>query len=289
MPSELQARFSSPHEPNSLPCATCPGSSRTVIVPVLRSLFPRCHFAAILLTWKCSRTRNESEVRTKNSNCKPARALWAARLRATKTQSKEPGFSPDAPGSAGREAEQSPQAQVVSLDREVDNLLAMRTSTEFEPNLRRTVIRRIRAHARPSASAKLTRFYSTMKPSRNRRNSLKTNNRCTLYSTINRGGAAAHFPAQNPASSLSLREKRWDAFSPNFLPVALKTNESDPHRAGQFLKDRSRVQRKSPAGNHKSRHSKCHTMPGRFRRISLKTNVRYPREVTHNFGVPRHV
>src|ERR1700733_2808028 len=78
--------------------------------------------------------------------------------------------APDALGSAEREPQKSPQAQVLFLGWEVDNLLAMSTTTELEPDLWRTVIRRIRAHARPSASAKLTGFYSTMKPNRNRRN-----------------------------------------------------------------------------------------------------------------------
>src|SRR6202034_159098 len=36
-------------------------------------------------------------------------------------------------------------------------------------------------------------FYSTMPPSRNRRNPHKTNNRCTVYSTMKRGGSRGRF------------------------------------------------------------------------------------------------
>ena len=36
-------------------------------------------------------------------------------------------------------------------------------------------------------------FYSTMKPSRNRRNPLKTKNRCTVYSTMKSGGYRGRF------------------------------------------------------------------------------------------------
>jgi hypothetical protein len=223
------------------------------------------HFDAILLPWRCSPTRKEGGVRTNNSNRKPARAPWVARLRATKHNPVSRASDPEAPGCAG--PEKSPQAQVVSLDREVDNLLAMRTSTEFEPNLQPTAVRRIRAHARPSANAKPT----------------------SPYSTINRGGAAADLPPQDPAASCGLKEKGWDTVAPNFAPIALKTNDSDAHRVGHFFKAGSRVPRQSPVSNHQSRHSKCHTMQGRFRPISLKTNVRHPREVTHNFGVLRHV
>jgi len=40
-------------------------------------------------------------------------------------------------------------------------------------------------------------FYSTMNPNRNARNSMKTNNRCTFYSTITRGAAQRARASEN--------------------------------------------------------------------------------------------
>ena len=45
------------------------------------------------------------------------------------------------------------------------------------------------------------RFYSTVMLSRNRRNSMKTNDGCTVYSTVNRGGAEREFSRNSPLTT----------------------------------------------------------------------------------------
>lgn len=52
------------------------------------------------------------------------------------------------------------------------------------------------SHKSPAADCGSERFYSTIKQSRNRRNLLKTNDRCAFYSTANRGSVTP-FPARS--------------------------------------------------------------------------------------------
>ncbi len=126
--------------------------------------------------------------------------------------------------------------------------------------------------------------YSTTTPNRNVRNPLKTNDRCTFYSTINRGASAPDFapstvgaadgsPARR-AGEQSRRHperRRCDTFALGDLvrsPRALWVVASHGILRGATAQ-------KSPTNRH--------TMQSLFQPISLKTNDRHPYKVTHFF------
>jgi hypothetical protein len=88
-------------------------------------------------------------------------------------------------------------------------------------------------------------FYSTMPPSRNRRNPRKTNNRCTLYSTINRGGPQQEFVhvrkslVTNHESQIT--QTKQDTVSSHFPRNSNKTNDRRPNQAGHFFDDPTNI------------------------------------------------
>src|ERR1700728_565857 len=99
---------------------------------------------------------------------------------------------------------------------------------------------------------------------------------------------SAH-PQKHCGSSVYGREKH-DPGSWASAPEAPGGAGREPEKSPQAQVEASpRVSWRSAVGNHQSRYANCHTMQGRFQSISLKTNVRHPREVTRNFGVPHHV
>ena len=95
------------------------------------------------------------------------------------------------------------------------------------------------AHNSRFTSCESRHFYSTMPPSRNRRNPHKTNNRCTLYSTINRGGPEHEFAlarkllVTNHRSQIT--KKKQDTVSSHFPRNSNKTNDRRPNQPGHFF------------------------------------------------------
>ncbi len=89
--------------------------------------------------------------------------------------------------------EKSPQARILFSQPGLVSMNAMSTLTELGTQSRRPASRQVQAPARPSGGPNPVHFYSTITPNRNVRNSLKTNNRCTSYSTEDRGGLRPRF------------------------------------------------------------------------------------------------
>ena len=77
-------------------------------------------------------------------------------------------------------------------------------------------------------------FYSTMPPNKNVRNSQKTNNRCTLYSTINQGGGEADYAHEATSFARifqrALRRTGCHTMLSSFTRKSLKTNDPYPRR-----------------------------------------------------------
>lgn len=77
-------------------------------------------------------------------------------------------------------------------------------------------------------------FYSTLMPNRNRCNLLKTNDRCTFYSTQNQGGIRADFVLDAARFFCNFeraqRQMKCHTLQSLFQPISLKTNDRRPHK-----------------------------------------------------------
>ncbi len=165
------------------------------------------------------------------------------------------------------------------------------------------------------------RFYSTTTLNRNVRNTLKTNDRCTFYSTINRGVSElksavfqppassieplqvdtrchlrAPYLAQNTRPAQIRSTQRFEAVLPlvaqTLLP-ALRPAAGGSNVSVLLRDQRYNTQPQARTNPHelnrttsprRSEPTNRHTMQSKFRSISLKTNESDPNKVTHKIG-----
>src|ERR1700733_15768 len=161
-------------------------------------------------------------------------------------------------------------------------------------------------HKSRAANHESPHFYSTIKKSRNRYISLKTNDRCHFYSTMKPGGRQWHrhsclwsgdlrsatvysnlariIADQIAIGSFSASQMKWDTVPLDFARNSLKTQQLRTHQVGHFFDDpgtlaipiepseRERDGLRLP--------NKCHTAPPFFIRNSLKTNKSRAQEVS---------
>jgi len=132
----------------------------------------------------------------------------------------------------------------------------------------------------PAASSN---FYSTPSPSRNHHNLLKIGDRCTLYSTVDRGLSRLPLrlmPSSTVATQLDTRCRLRAAQPPESIAVVIfsSTQESD-HPTRMVIPSEHR----EPRDPSYFRSAKCHTSLGKIWPIWLKTKDRYPREVSQDF------
>ena len=135
------------------------------------------------------------------------------------------------------------------------------------------------------------RFYSTTAPNRNAPNSLQTNDRCTLHSTIDRGSPMLYFP-RHPRRTTRHRCSGCHTMQSSFPCKSLKTKKRDTLRVshnfdGLFPPAQSAFcEGCLLASMRPCLRIKCHTMQSIFTPISLKTKKGDPGKVSHFFDDP---
>jgi hypothetical protein len=127
------------------------------------------------------------------------------------------------------------------------------------------------------------RFYSTIRINRIARNSHKTNDRYTLYSTIYRGVAQTGFRELRVTKHQLLPLLDQHEMSDRIPAISLKTSDNACSEATHFFDDRPNYSFQLRASSLEFLESKCHIVQSSFRLNLMKTKDGDPCRVSHFF------